>query len=72
MITIATFSKVEEAHLLRMRLGDAGVPAYLRDENTIQWDPWYNIVLGGVRVEVADADVDAAKAVLAAEPEISE
>jgi len=64
MITIATFSKVEEAHLLRMRLEDAGVSAYLRDENTIQIDWLYSNALGGVRVDVADEDVDAAKAVL--------
>jgi len=67
MVTIATFSKVEEAHLLRMRLEDAGIPAYLRDENTIQIDWLYSNALGGVRVEVAEEDVDAAKAILAME-----
>ena len=58
--------------MLRMRLEDAGIAAYLRDENTIQWDPWYDIALGGVKVEVADADVAAAKAVLDAMPETGE
>ncbi|MCX6968174.1 MAG: DUF2007 domain-containing protein [Verrucomicrobia bacterium] len=67
MTTVATFSKVEEAHLLRMRLEDAGIPAHLRDENTIQIDWLYSNALGGVRVEVADADVDAAKAFLQAD-----
>ena len=65
MVTIATFSKVEEAHLLRMRLEAGGIPAYLRDENTIQIDWLYSNALGGVRVQVAEEDVDAAKAVLA-------
>ena len=69
MVTIATFSKVEEAHLLRMRLEDAGIPAYIRDENTIQIDWLYSNALGGVRVDVSDEDLDAAKAVLALEPE---
>ncbi len=69
MVTIATFPKVEEAHLLRMRLEDAGVPAYIRDENTIQMDWLYCNALGGVRVDVCDEDLDAAKAVLALEPE---
>ena len=69
MVTIATCSKVEEAHLLRMRLEAAGIPAWLRDENTIQWDWLYLNALGGVRVDVADEDAEAAKAVLAEEPE---
>jgi len=72
MVTVATFLKVEDAHLLRMRLEDAGIPAYLRDENTIQIDWLYSNMLGGVRVEVADEDVDAAKAVLATAPETGE
>lgn len=67
MITIATFGKPEEAHLLRMRLEDAGIAAYLRDENTIQWE-WGSQAFGGVRVDVADEDEEAAKAVLAEEP----
>ena len=53
--------------MLRMRLEDAGIPAYLRDENTIQIDWLYSNALGGVRVEVAEEDVDAAKAILAME-----
>ena len=36
MITVATFSKPEEAHLLRLRLGAGGVDAYVHDENTVQ------------------------------------
>lgn len=68
MTTIANFQKVEEAHLLRMRLEDAGIPAYLRDENMAQiWG--VSIELGGIRVEVADEDADAARALLAGEEE---
>jgi len=72
MVTVATFLKVEDAHLLRMRLEAGGIPAYLRDENTIQWDWLYSNMLGGVKVDVADEDVDAAKAVLATLPETGE
>ena len=67
MVTIASFSKVEEAHLLRMRLEAAGIPAYMRDENTIQWDWALITALGGVKVEVADQDEEAARALFAAE-----
>ena len=71
MVTIATFTKPEEAHLLRMRLADAGVAAYLRDENTIQWE-WASNAFGGVRVDVADEDTDAARAVLNRVPQAGE
>ena len=71
MITIATFSKPEDAHLLRMRLESRGIPAYLRDENIIQIEGWWaSNAFGGVRLDVADEDFDAAKAILAEEPEI--
>lgn len=63
MVTIASFSKPEEAHLLRMRLEAAGIPAYLQNENMTQiWG--FAPDLGGVKVDVADEDVEAAREVL--------
>lgn len=57
MKTIATFSKAEEAHLLRMRLEAGGIPAYLLDENIVQVNWLYSNAIGGVRVQVAEEDV---------------
>jgi hypothetical protein len=71
MVVVATFSKPEEAHLLRMRLEAGGIQAFLRDENTIQVDWLYSNALGGVRVEVADEDVAATRELLAADHGIS-
>ena len=71
MVTIATFSKVEDAHLLRMRLESAGIPAFIPNENTIQVDWGLTNMLGGVTVEVAEENLDAANALLAEEPESS-
>ena len=62
MKTIATFSKPEEAHLFRTRLGAAGIPAYVQDEHFIQMDWLYSNAIGGVRVQIADEDVEAARA----------
>lgn len=67
MTTIATFSKPEEAHLLRMRLESVGIPAYVQDENLIQADWFHSNAIGGVRVQVADQDVPEARAFLAAD-----
>ena len=65
MTTIATFNKPEDAHLLRMRLEAGGIAAFLRDENVAQLG--WNIMTGGVRVQVADEDVSAARELLAAQ-----
>src|SRR5690349_2384905 len=63
--TIATFSKPEEAHLFRTRLEAAGIPAYVQDEHFIQMNWLYSNAVGGVRVQIADEDLDAAREFLA-------
>ena len=64
MKTIATFWKTEDAHLLRLRLGEAGIPAFLQDEHITQLHPWRAAAIGGVRVQVADADFDEAQGIV--------
>ena len=64
MQTIATFWRTEEAHLLRMRLGEAGIPAFLQDEHITQLHPWRAAAIGGVRVQVAESDFDEARRIL--------
>lgn len=61
MKTIATFEKPEEAHLVRMRLEASGIQAYLQDENITQLGTWRAHAMGGVRLQVADEDVEAAR-----------
>jgi rubredoxin len=68
MITLAQFSKPEEAHLLRLRLEAGGVPAFVQDENLVQLNWLYSNAIGGVRVQVFEADLDAAKEILAEHP----
>ena len=65
MTTVATFSKPEEAHLFRMRLEAAGIPAFVQDEHIVQMDWLYSNAIGGVRVQIADEDVPAAREFLA-------
>ena len=67
MKTIATFSKPEEAHLFRTRLEAAGIPAFVQDENFVQMDWLYSNAIGGVRVQIADDDLDSAREFLAAD-----
>ena len=64
MTTIASFTKPEDAHLLRMRLESAGVEAFIQDEHV---NFTYTGASGGVRVQVADEDVPAVREFLAAD-----
>jgi hypothetical protein len=64
MVTIATFTTPQDAHLLRMHLEACGITAYLQDENLVQMDLLISNAVGGVRVQVADEDVAEARAIL--------
>lgn len=67
MKTIATFTKPEEAHLMRMRLEEAGIEAFLLDEHMIQMDLLQSNAIGGVRVQIADEDIQAARELLSSD-----
>jgi hypothetical protein len=64
MITVATFSRPEQAHLLRMRLEAAGIRAFVQDENMVQMNWFYSNAIGGVRVQVAEEDLALAEEIL--------
>ena len=64
MLTVATFSKPEDAHMLRLHLEAGGVPAYIQDENMVQTDWLYSNAIGGVRVQIDEGDEDQAKEIL--------
>jgi hypothetical protein len=72
MTTIASFTKPEDAHLLRMRLEAYGVSAYVQDESFVNLDMLYSNAIGGVRVQVADEDVPAATELLATDTGIND
>jgi hypothetical protein len=65
MKTIATFSKPEEAHLFRTRLEAVGIEAVVQDEHLGQLMWLYSNAIGGIRVQVDDADLDATREFLA-------
>ncbi len=64
MKTIATFWKTEEAHLLRLRLNESGIPAFIQDEYITQLHPWRAAAIGGVRVQVPESDLEEAQRIL--------
>lgn len=68
MITLAQFSKPEEAHLLRLRLEAGGVRAFVQDENVVNLNWLFSNAVGGVRVQILEGDLEAAKEILAEPP----
>ncbi|HQW83482.1 MAG TPA: DUF2007 domain-containing protein [Ferruginibacter sp.] len=58
-ITLITFSDLMEATILRDKLIEAGISAFLNDENTIGLDP-----ISGIEVKIFEKDIEAAKQLL--------
>ncbi len=64
MQVIASYTKMEDAHLAVSMLQGSGVEAWLRDEATANLYWLYSNAIGGVKVEVADEDVERAREIL--------
>jgi hypothetical protein len=58
MTTIATFTVPEEAHLFRTFLESRRIEGFVLDENVVQLFWHYSNAIGGVRVAVADSEVE--------------
>ena len=63
-VTIASFPKVYEAHLAKLRLVAEGIPAYLLDEHLISLHWFYSEALGGVKVQVPKEHGELAKKII--------
>lgn len=60
MQVVATFQEPEGAHLLRAFLASHGISAHLFDEHLVQMVWHYSNAIGGVRVMVADDELEEA------------
>jgi hypothetical protein len=60
MTTVRTCSDLAEAEVIKSMLEGSGVAAFVPDENSVLWSN----AIGGIRVQVDDADVDRANEVL--------
>ena len=64
MKLLATFLQPEQAYLLRALLEGSGIKSFVRDDNTVAADWALSNAIGGVKVDVADEDYDAAVALV--------
>lgn len=65
MITIATFDTMPDAHIALGRLRAEGIEARLADEHMVQTDWLYAIAVGGIKLQVDEADAERARTILA-------
>jgi hypothetical protein len=62
---VGRYRDLPQAQLAKCALDSAGIPCFLRDENTIRLEWVWSNLMGGIRLQVAAADLEAAEAILA-------
>ncbi len=68
LVTVARFSHVAEAHVVKARLQALGMPAFVADEGIVTMNWLWSNAVGGVRVQVRRADAARAEQILAQRP----
>lgn len=56
LAVVARFGNAVEAHLARTALESHGIEAFVADEHLISIDPFYDLGLGGVRLQVKKSE----------------
>jgi hypothetical protein len=64
LVTIRRYRDLSEAIVARGAIESAGIFCFLKDENLVRLDWQISNMIGGIRLQVAAADVEAAEAVL--------
>ena len=64
LITVITFTLPHEAHFAKAKLQSQGVEVFIKDEMTAHVNNFYSNAIGGVKLQVRSADVDAAYSIL--------
>lgn len=64
-VQIRAYDNYISAHIVLARLQDAGINCHLKDEFTVTIDPLLSPALGGIKVMVAEPQVERALRILA-------
>lgn len=60
LVTVKSFDSHIEAHLVKSKLESEGIVCFLFDENMVSINPLYSIMVGGIKLKVADTDLEEA------------
>jgi tetratricopeptide (TPR) repeat protein len=69
LVTIARFSHATEAYIPKTRLEAEGLWAFVADAETVTMNWLYSNAIGGVKLQVCEADVERALEILNRQPE---
>ncbi len=61
--TLATFFSITEAQVALAYLRSRGISAFLADEHILSVNPFYNLAVGGIKIQVSEGEREAAEAV---------
>ncbi len=64
MITLTTVSYIHDADILCMKLEAAGIKSFIPDENLTSAQPFFANTMCGIRVQVNESDLAAAREIL--------
>ncbi len=64
LVTVARFSNSFDLHVIKGKLEHEGIPCYTKDEQTVTIDPLLEVAVGGIKLQVADTDVERANEIL--------
>jgi hypothetical protein len=64
MVTIATTRTLDEAFVMKSALEGSGIPSFIPDEMTAQTQWGVIAASGGIRLQVAPENADAARRIL--------
>lgn len=67
LVTLCTYRDLPEALIVQGKLQALGIECFLADENIVRMDWYWSNLIGGVKVQVAEEDHEAAIAALAEE-----
>ncbi|HEY0029110.1 MAG TPA: DUF2007 domain-containing protein [Bacteroidia bacterium] len=63
-VTIRTYSYPHEVAIIRGRLKSEGIECFVKDELTVQVNPFYSNAIGGVKLQVRESDLERAEAII--------
>jgi DNA-directed RNA polymerase subunit RPC12/RpoP len=72
IVTLDAYYDVMEAEIIRARLEANDIPCFIADDNVMNSVPVYNLMMGGVRINVFERDLETCRAILAEEPILAE
>jgi hypothetical protein len=71
-ITFESYYDPMLAHIILTRLKASNIPCFIADENILWAKPYFNQLLGGVKIRIFEKDLERCNEILAANCEISE